>query len=113
MVSEIVSHGSILGCCLKSVNHEQAHNATGAMKVTARRSSRPAFRRSSLTARRSLLTLTSDLLGSILLEDALDHVDLIGLRVDEHAEVCAAEAPVVADGHREPRYVRQPEHREH
>src|SRR5262249_3212774 len=125
MVSEVVSHGSILGCCLKSVNHEQpASRMSGKRKAgrgkravrvaraanVSRALRGPWFRRSPFPETPSplfplppslfpQLALTADLLGSILLEDALDHVDLVGLRVDEHPVMAAAESAVVADGH--------------
>ena len=99
IVSAGVSHGSILGCCLKSVNHEQAVEQKDR-------------RRSAVAHARVRLALTTNLLRSVLLQDVHRCVCSIGIGDDPHAEVAAAEARVVADRRRESRNVRQREHRE-
>src|SRR5512143_1799420 len=103
IVSAAVSHGSILGCCLKSVNHEQL-----ARNVVAS-TTRP---RAPRAARRAL-TLTSHLLGTVLLEHGHGVVGAIGIGHHPDAEVRAAEARVITDRHRQPRNVGEGEHREH
>src|SRR6478735_8537665 len=62
VVSFTVSHGSIFGCCLKSVNHEQPVSRTGVTSLSTRVARFP------LPAPRfPRLSLTSNLLGSVLL----------------------------------------------
>src|SRR4051812_34339303 len=67
VVSFGVSHGSILGCCLKSVNQLHAASSSTGMR-TARRLSDPSR---TLRVRSGILPFTANLLGSVLLEDVL------------------------------------------
>src|SRR5262245_25539604 len=94
IVSAGDSHGSIFGCCLKSVNQEQAPNSkTGSTRAS--------------------LALTSHLLGTVLSQNVHRRVGAVRIGGDPDAEVAAAEAWVVADGHRQSRNPREREHGEH
>ena len=96
-----VSHGSIFGCCLKSVNHEHAGERRATRATSIAPTPRPRARDASSAhvapprapcflriAHRAVATAS-------------------GLGRDPDAEVAAAEARVVADGHRESRNARR------
>ena len=112
IVSDGVSHGSIFGCCLKSVNQEHEHNMSGASNAIA---FRLAVSASPLTVRVSRCPYRSRRTSSApcFLRMPSTMLTSSGSVVHEHAVVAAAEARIVAHGHREPRNVRQAEHREH
>src|SRR5215831_11796544 len=90
------SHGSILGCWRKSVNHEQPVRATARTTMPARRT-------------KPRLALTTHLLRSVLLENSHGGVGAVRIGHDPNPEVSAAEARVVADGGRQPGHVREGE----
>src|SRR4051794_33206435 len=71
VVSFGVSHGSIFGCCLKSVNQEHAPSASSGSRASSR------------------LALTTHLRGTMLLQDVHRGFGLIGRGFDPHAEVAA------------------------
>src|SRR3954471_5731514 len=87
-----VSHGSIFGCCLKSVNHEHAPSARSGRSATTRRSIDAPLLRPGWW-----LALTTNLLGTVLLQHVHHLVDLVGGGFHPHAEVAAREARIVAD----------------
>src|SRR3954470_2740395 len=96
-----VSHGSIFGCSLKSVNHEQPVRTSTSIVPIAR------------CARDDMSALTTHLLRTMLLEKLHGFVSALGGGLDPDAEVTAAESRIVAYGHREARNPRQREHSEH
>jgi len=86
IVSAGDSHGSIFGCCLKSVNQLQALNSrTGSAREM----------------RDTRLALTSHLLGPVLLQNVHRRVGAVRIGHHPDAEVPTAEARVVANGHRQ------------
>src|SRR3954463_16165708 len=105
MVSFGVSHGSIFGCCLKSVNHEQPVSAAVSRSAPSRRVAR--------SPSRPVLALTPHLRRPVLLQDVLGLVSLIGARFDPHAEMAAREPRIIANGHGEAWNVSEREHGEH
>src|SRR6185503_20761524 len=101
VVSFAVSHGSILGWRLKSVNQEQAVSVARKAHVPTRRQVR---RRSAFTA---------DLLGTLLGQHRRHLIEALRRRRDPHAEVAATEARIVADRGDDTWNVREREHGEH
>src|SRR4029079_15094921 len=102
IVSAGDSQGSIFGCCLKSVNQEQALSSRRrtpgpkpATRVRTRMSRVPG-----LGSRVPKSTLTSHLLGPVLLENVHRRVGAVRIGDDPNAEVSTAEARVITDGHR-------------
>src|SRR6185369_3168983 len=61
MLSAADSHGSIFGCCLKSVNHEHPASTGTTASITTRRAVRPTS-----DLRPSVLSLTANLLRPVL-----------------------------------------------
>src|SRR4051812_31873490 len=87
-----VSHGSIFGCSLKSVNHEQPQSATSTNPCRWRRFALRSisFAESTPSAKREgplTLALTAHLLSSMLLEQLDRFIGLLRGRLDPHAEI--------------------------
>src|SRR6185437_1540696 len=98
IVSDEVSHGSILGCCLKSVNQLHAQIESSGATRAARQIVRP-------MGRRMALSLTPHLRRTMLLEHAHRLIGAIGVGHDPDAELAAAESGIVTDRRRQPRNV--------
>src|SRR6185312_7161458 len=106
MVSDAVSHGSIFGCCLKSVNQLHAQIESSGATRAVRQIVRP-------VGRRITLSLTPHLRRTMLLEHSHRLVGAIRIGHHPDAELSAAEPRVVPDGGGEPGDMRHREHREH
>src|SRR5476649_1097881 len=104
VVSLGVSHGSCLGCSLKSVNQEQAPSAVTTPRSESTRSARMTL---------PLLPLISHLERAMLAEDIGHFSGTVGAGGDPHAVVAMAEARVVANRHGETWNAREREHAEH
>src|SRR3954468_19971616 len=89
VVSFGVSHGSILGCCLKSVNHEQPVSASDKRNIAHLPS----------PIAHLVLAFTANLLSSMLLEQVHRLIHAIGIGHDPDTKVPAAEARVIPNSH--------------
>src|SRR5205085_3885708 len=96
MLSAMLSHGSILGCCLKSVNQEQpAVVSTIAVRTEVQIPRRCAPRDDIRTSR--CLTLTPHLPRTVPAQHLHALIAAVGRGVDPHAEIASAEARVIAN----------------
>src|SRR4051812_43541113 len=92
IVSDPDSHGSIFGCCLKSVNHEHAASRSNGANRALRAMPRSGARIPHPAARVPRSSLTTNLLCPMLPEDVHRVLDAIGIGGDPHAEVTTAES---------------------
>src|SRR5260221_14359646 len=98
-----LSHGSCLGCSLKSVNHEHAPTS-GITATNMRPSKRAASPRSALIAH---------LHGTVATEDVGRLERPIGSSGHPHAVIAVTESRIVPNRQRESRNSRQPKHPGH
>src|SRR5690348_6917519 len=115
----MLSQGSIFGCCLKSVNHEQpvtkavstatkCQAASGDWRIDRNRRGRSAQKCLPLAAG---LAFTTHLPRSVAAEDVHDFIGAIVRGLHPDAKIAGAEARVVPDGHRQAWDAGKAEHR--